>query len=386
MVSMIAVACGVAYVGLLALKILGACIALRQEKRRAHAALSKQWIEDVAIVQPILGGDPLLEKVLADNLIALPKAHFFWLLDENDAIGRAVTDALVAEYPLHHIHCSLYGEAPDGVNPKTFKLAAVLSSIEKGIFVVLDDDTRLSLSALAQLVSELDQADLVTALPCYLDDGSFGAQLMAQFVNNNAALTYLPLLPFLSPVTINGMCYVLRTDRLRALGGFAPQLHKLTDDLAMARSLRAQSAQLLQSSACVQIQTHTPSVTRYFEQMHRWFLFATLLLRSERPGMQALIGILHGIPPLLLWGLLACALTQPDGVVGGLVAMVVLMRSASLSALQWFLTGRFRHRPAVSLLAELLQPVHLVHALLVRRIRWRTRLYEVVTNEDFHAI
>ena len=143
---------------------------------------------------------------------------------------------------------------------------------------------------------------------------------MAQFVNNNGALTYLPLLPFLPPLTINGMCYALRTDRLRALGGFAPLLHKLTDDLAMARSLSAQSARLFQSNACVLIQTHTPSITRYCEQMHRWFLFATLLLRGERPAMQALIGILHGIPPLLLWSLLACALIQPIGAAGGLAA------------------------------------------------------------------
>ena len=386
MVAMIAIACGVAYVGLLALKLLGTCIALRQERRHVHAALNMQYTQDVAIVQPILGGDPLLKMVLSDNLIALPKAHFFWLLDENDATGRGVTDALVAQYPQHHIHCRLYGEAPDGVNPKTFKLAAVLPDIDKCIFVVLDDDVRLSLGALAQLVSDLDRADLVTALPCYLDDGSFGARLIAQFVNNNAALTYLPLLPFLPPLTINGMCYALRTHRLRSLGGFAPLLHQLTDDLAMARTLRAQNAKLFQSSACVLVQTHIPSLTLYREQMHRWFFFATLLLRSERPVMQAMIGMFHGVPPLLLWILFACAMVQPVGLAGGLTVLVILIRAASLCALQFRLTGRLRHHLVFSLLAELLQPLHLAHALLVRRIRWRTRLYKISANDEFHAV
>lgn len=386
MVSLIAIVCAATYLALLALKSLGTWIALRQDARRVHAPPPAHWMQDVAIVQPILGGDPLLAQVLTDNLTALPQARFLWLLDSGDVIGLATANALVAAHPQHHIRCSVHGAAPDGVNPKTFKLAAALPGISEGICVVLDDDTRLSKAALAQLVGELDRADLVTALPCYLDDGAFAAQLMAQFVNNNAALTYLSLAPLMAPLTINGMCYLLRTDRLRALGGFAPLRHQLTDDLAIARALRAQGARLFQSSACVQVQTHTSSLARYCEQMHRWFLFATLLLRSERPAMQALIGALHGTAPLLLLSLLVCALAQPTGWPGALAAAVLVVRAVLLCALQRRLSGRIRHRPVVSVLSELLQPLHLAHAFVVRRIRWRTRLYDVIANDDFHAV
>lgn len=384
--ALIATSCAAAYLLLQGLKALGAALALRQDARLVRAPLPALWMQDVALLQPILGGDPLLAQVLGDNLAALPKAQFIWLLDENDTVGRATAKALVAAHPQHHIRCTWHAAAPDGVNPKTFKLAAALPEVSAGICVVLDDDARLSAGALAQLVSELDRADLVTALPCYRDDGALGARLMSQFVNNNAALTYLALLALMPPLSINGMCYALRTERLRALGGFAPLLHQLADDLAMARALSAQGAQLHQSSACVEVQTHTPSLARYRQQMHRWFLFSTLLLGSERPAIRALIGVFHGLPPLLLLGLLVCALAQPAGLAGGLAVGVLVVRAALLCTLQRRLTGRVRHRPLASIVAELLQPLHLLHALLVRRIRWRTRLYQVYDNDNFHAV
>lgn len=386
MVTLIALACAGAYVALLLLKAAGAALAVHQSTHRVHQLLPPDWQREVALLQPILGGDPLLARVLTDNLEALPQAQFVWLLDEDDALGRATAAQLVAAHPLHRIDCRLHGAVPDDVNPKTFKLAAALPEVRQAISVVLDDDTRLGAAALRQIVCELDGADLVTALPCYRDDGAPGARLMAQFVNNNAALTYLPLLPLMPPLSINGMCYALRTDRLRALGGFAPLSRQLADDLALARALRGQGARLHQSTACVEVQTHTPSLARYHQQMHRWFLFATLLLRSEPPVLQAVITLLHGLHPLWLLVLLSCALTQPFGLVAALALAVVALRALVLCALQWRLSGRVRHRPLASLLAELLQPAHLLHAALVRRIRWRTRLYDVRANDDFHAL
>ena len=372
------------YMGLQGAKTAGALLTVHARQAATVAPLPRGWMRDVALLQPILGGDPGLEHVLADNLANLPQAHFIWLLDHDDAVGLAVAQRLVDTHPQHRIRCSLHGAAPDGVNPKVFKLAAALPDVAEPVLVVLDDDARLSSDALATLLQELPQADLVTALPCYRDDGAPGARLMAQFVNNNAALTYLSLLPWMAPVSINGMCYAMRTARLREFGGFAPIARQLADDLALARALRAQGARLHQSTACVEVQTHTPSLAHHIRQMHRWFLFATLLLRSEPPALRACIGLLHGVPPVLLAGLIACALMQPTGTAGVIALAVLVCRAAVLMALQRRLTGRARHRPLASLLAEVLQPLHLLHATLVRRIRWRTRRYEVRANDNFH--
>lgn len=385
-VSLAALACAIGYLALQGAKLAGVLITLRERAGKTPPPLHAGWMHDVAILQPILGGDPLLEQVLADNLAHLPDAQFIWLLDEDDATGRAVAARLVAAHPRHRIRCSLHGAAPEGVNPKTFKLAAALPDVAEPVFVVLDDDARLSQPALATLVTELADADLVTALPCYRDDGAPGARLMAQFVNNNAALTYLSLLPWKSPVSINGMCYAMRTAQLLGWGGFAPIARQLADDLALAHALRARGAVLHQSTACVEVQTHVASLRHHVRQMHRWFLFATLLLRGEPLRLRVLIALLHGLPPLLLAGLLVGALLQPMGAAGVAALAVLLLRAGGLVALQRRLTGRARHRPLASLLAELLQPLHLLHAVCVRRIHWRTRLYDVRSNDDFrHA-
>ena len=383
-VSLTAICCAVTYLLLQGAKLSGVLITLRARAGSMPAPLPAEWMRDVAIVQPILGGDPLLEQVLAHNLAHLREAQFIWLLDEDDAAGRAVADRLVAAHPDHRIRCRLHGAAPDGVNPKTFKLAAVLPEVTERVFVVLDDDARLSAQALSRLVSELADADLVTALPCYLDDGAPGARLMAQFVNNNAALTYLSLLPWKGPLSINGMCYAMRTSQWLGWGGFSPLARLLADDLALAHALRQRGAVLFQSTASVEVQTQVTDLTHYARQMHRWFLFATLLLRGEPLRLRLLIALLHALPPLLLAGLLTCALVQPAGAAGLAAVTVLLLRAGSLVTLQRRLTGRSRHRALASLLAEMLQPLHLLHAVAVRRIRWRTRLYDVRSNDDFH--
>lgn len=384
--TLFALGCAAGYLALLGAKTLGVALTLRARAARTLAPLPTDWMHEVAVLQPILGGDPLLEEVLADNLAALPQAHFIWLLDEDDPVGLDAARRLQARHPHHRIECREHAPAPDGVNPKVFKLAAALPGVAESVLLVLDDDARLPCASLERMVGELQQADLVTALPCYRDDGAPGARLMAQFVNNNAALTYLSLLRWMAPVSINGMCYAMRTARLKAAGGLQPIARQLADDLALAHLLRAQGAVLYQSLASVEVQTHTPDLAHYRRQMHRWFLFATLLLRSEPPALRALVALLHGLPPLLLTGLLCATLLQPTAATLTLALVVLLWRATGLMWLQRRLTGRVRHRPLASVLAELLQPLHLLHATLVRRIRWRTRLYDVRANDDFHHV
>jgi ceramide glucosyltransferase len=121
--------------------------------------------------------------------------------------------------------------------------------------------------------------------------------------------------------------------------------------------------------------------------MHRWFLFALLLLRDQSPAWTLTITLLHGLPPLLLWTLLITVLiTAPASIASATCLLCVLpIRAATLIAVQRTLTGRSRHSPVLSILSELFQPLHLLHALVTRRIVWRTRRYLVRANDDFTA-
>jgi ceramide glucosyltransferase len=374
------------YLGLLLFKARFAMVALKASRHPSTPSLPPGWMAKVSILQPILSGDPHLPQVLEDNLRAMAEARFFWLTDDDDGVAQTLTQTLVHQYPKHHIQILCLPKAPEGTNPKSFKLQAALAEVNTSVVLVLDDDARLSAMALEELIRALAQGDLATALPCYREATGLGGRLLAQFVNNNAALTYLPLLPFASPISINGMCYALSTERLKALGGFSNILTHLTDDLAMARLLRQHQARLVQSTACVEVQTGIPDLGAYVRQMHRWFLFATLLLCTQSGQMKALIGVLQGLHPWLLWLLIVAALAFSTPMTVLALCLVLLIRSGVLCGLQKRLTGQVRHRLLLSVISELLQPLHFLHATLQRTIRWRTRVYRVHDNDDFVSV
>jgi ceramide glucosyltransferase len=209
--------------------------------------------------------------------------------------------------------------------------------------------------------------------------------LLAQFVNNNAALTYLGWLPFAAPLTINGMCYAVRTERLCSWGGFTALLEQLTDDLAFAILVRERGGRLWQSTAPVAMRTAIPDLPAYVRQMHRWMLFASILLRRQRLGVRSAIGVLQGLPPVLLLAMLICACMQYSWPAALSLSIVLLVRALLLCGVQWRVSGAMRHCVLLSIVAECLQPLHLLHAALVRTIRWRTRRYRVLSNGCFRA-
>nr|WP_255691324.1 glycosyltransferase [Luteimonas sp. XNQY3] len=344
-------------------------------------------MHEVAVLQPILGGDPRLVDVLGGTLDALPDARFHWLVDDGDTHAQSVIASLRATHPHAAILVHVNPPAPDGVNPKSFKLDRALAAVEAPACLVLDDDATLTAGALARLVAALDSADIATALPGYVDDGErLPGRLLAQFVNDNAALTYLAPLTWAAPVSINGMCYALRTARLRALGGFAPLLHALADDLAMADHVRTHGGRIAQTTAPVRVRTSIDGPAHYLRQMHRWMLFATLLLRRQPLRMRVLIALLHGLPPLLLWAMGIALAVQPT-VIGALsVIGVLVLRAVAPAWLQRGLDVSAPQRPLLSLLAELLQPLHLLHASCVHTVRWRSRRYRVHADGGFHVV
>jgi ceramide glucosyltransferase len=371
-----------AYVALLAIKaVLSIAYARRYPAQAAHQDLSP-----AAIVQPILGGDPDLEAALADNLEALPEARFVWLIDDGDAEADQVTAKMVRDHPAHRIERHVCPATPAGVNPKLFKLERARAVVTDGALVVLDDDTRLTRAGLAGLLAALETHTLATGLPCYLDRGGLPSRLVAQFVNNNAVLTYLPLLWVAAPPTINGMAYAIAPASLAAIGGFAPLWDQLADDLAVARRVLARSGTIAQTPYPQFISTTVRDWPHYRALMHRWFLFALLLLREQRPAWRFVIGVTHGLPPVLLWFALFAAISSPAWPGAAIAVGLLGVRAITLVIVQRTVTGLSRHTPMLSIVVELLQPLHLLHAACWRTIRWRTRRYSVHANDDFRPI
>lgn len=208
-------------------------------------------------------------------------------------------------------------------------------------------------SSCARILDGLTRSDLATSLPAYLDDGRWPSRLLAQFVNNNAALTYLPLLNVLPPVTINGMAYAIRGTTLDSLGGFGPVMRAVTDDLAVARQVIAGGGRLCQTASPVWVQTTVRDGRQYLRQMHRWFVFARLLLRLQPPALQAVIALLYATPPVLLWSVVAAAAWWPSGSSVFSLMVLLILRAGVLVALQRRIYGRPLHRPAYSVGTQL---------------------------------
>ena len=378
---MIAAALAAAYLALLLLKAWLALRAAGRAPKPAGADLSR-----VVIVQPVLSGDPGLETTLADNLRTLRTARFVWVVDEDDAAAREICGSSRDQFAGTRIEILVVPPPPDGENPKLFKLERARVALGDDVLLVLDDDTRMPAASLLALLDGLDRSALSTGLPGCLDDGRWPSRLLAQFVNNNAALTYLPLLNILPPVTINGMAYAMRSGTVTAIGGFGSIARSITDDLAVARLVMATGRTICQTASPVWVQTTVRDGRHYVRQMHRWFVFAWLLLRRQPPGVQALVSVLHGAPPVLLWAAGAVMALDPTPAAIVAFAAALVLRALVLILLQLRIYGRAVHQPLFSVASELLQPLHILHALLQRTIVWRTRCYRVRDDQTFEAV
>lgn len=367
------------YLILLLVKALSAVFyASRFPKQVEHENLGQ-----VSILQPILSGDEHLSDTLAANLHPLHSCQFFWLIDEDDVCAQQIADQLIHKYPHVRINKILYPQAPSGVNPKLFKLELAWRQSETQYCVVLDDDTVLPKTSLCSLISSLDTFELSTGLPFYKANGNFMSRLLAQFVNNNSAMTYLSTLPYMAPVSINGMCYAIKKQTLSQIDGFKPILHHLTDDMAMALHIRKKGGSLCQTPFPQEIDTNIEGAGHYIQQMHRWYLFATLLMRKQTLSTNLLIGLLYGTPALIFWCLLVSTLLSPSWSSLALLVLVVGIREYTIVKLQKLFSGYKRNQMYLSLLSELLQPIHLLHAYFNRCIRWRSRSYRVYDNDHF---
>lgn len=340
----------------------------------------------LTIAQPILSGDPLLESRLAANLTELPEQSFLWLVDEDDAEANRIAETLREAHPLVSLMVLRCPPCGDATNPKLWKLQYAPAMVDTPYFCVLDDDTTLSSASAAALVAGARNHTVATGLPCYLDSGDIPSGLLSQFVNNNSVFTYLGTSRLLAPFTLNGMGYVMKREELDGFKNFEPILNELTDDLAVATLVLENGGSIHQSVASLKVRTGVENLRHYMNVMHRWYVFTLLLMKRQNPASQALIFVLHGFPPMLLIAFTVMAFSAWNVYSGLFWLGIILLRAGVITCMQLRFLGKGLHRPMISILSEMIQPLHLSHALLCRTIRWRTRRYHVRDSNDFFSV
>lgn len=341
-------------------------------------------LAQVTIVQPILSGDPTLEETLTYNLHANPEVNYLWLIDDSDVTGHEITTMLQKDFEHVNIKVVSYKDCPDKINPKVFKLNQGMKQVLTDYVIILDDDAMLHSDTLQDLIINLKDNDLTTGLPIYKDNGNFWCKLMTQFVNNNSAMTYLPLLWFWKPLSINGMCYAMKLITIQKLGYFEKILTFLADDLSLALVMKEKGMKLYQSRKYVILQTNIEDRFSYMRLMHRWFLFAKLLLKNHSVKENIVITLLHGLPPICLWMIVLYGVRDMHFII---LPLVLLLRLIVIKLVQKAVfKNNDLYQYGFSVLAELMQPYHLFQAFARKTIIWRNHMYRVESNEKFHEV
>jgi ceramide glucosyltransferase len=340
-------------------------------------------LDRLTVVQPVTSGDAALESVLLSGLGELWESPLIWIVDKKDAAACELCQMLKARHSGRDIQIIETDEPPQGFNPKTWKLLAALPSVRTELLAVIDDDTRVPRRSAFCLVNALDGgADIATGLPCYAPTPGIWSVLLSEFVNSSAILTYLSAAECADARTINGMCYAMRTRQVRETGLFAACGHSITDDLAVAKAIRKNGGRIEQTTWPQHISTTVLSPTHYRRLMHRWFVFTRILIQNETPFVQAVLVVCYGLHPLLLASLAIAAVAEPAQGLWPLAA-VLAVRGVTLAALNRKFAGSWLHSPTASIVAELLQPVFLVGALLYPVIWWRRRKIRVRNFDEF---
>ena len=379
---------------------------------------------EIAIVQPILSGDPELEAALRSNTLNLAGQsnacnsgpRLVWLIDEGDDAATDITQRLHAEFGEARIQIIRCPAAPLDTNPKSFKLDYFCRRAELDIVLVLDDDTRLSNYGFRRLMEQMSRADLACGLPVYHCTGNFWSRLVADFVNSQSFLTYVPPLNFGPPISINGMCYAVRLDRLQEAGGFSAIQDRLCDDYALRQLGGRHGWQIVQGLQTQFLRTTVAGPLAYFQLMHRWMLFTLLLLKDQPPVRRLWLSAMLALPNILLWMTLLCtvvglalasgelalkkgwAVTQlvfgPLLIVTLAVFRRTIWRMSSDRIADWeqptgpnspaeasgILNSPQAPSHLGSLIAEFLLPVHSLMAIFNRRIRWRK--HTILVKDD----
>ena len=348
----------------------------------------------VSILQPILSGDPTLPQTLGHNLAASSTyaREFLWLVDEDDAAGQEICAALIAAHADVTVRILLQPPAPQGVNPKTFKLVNGLAAAYGDVICVLDDDTMLPDDGLEQCLPYLDQrsAGLAFGLPYQVNFGNTWSSLIALFVNTNSLPTYVPYASLHEPVTINGMFYALRRTTIEEMGGFSGLEPILADDFAVAQRVRSHGLHLVQTPLRHGISTQVPSLPRYLSLMQRWFIFPRESLLRHLPwGEQALVYALALAPTLLPLLLLLGLCLWPSPQLAALLALYFATSYAAFLHLDHAYLGH-PTPTAWSLLVPALQvvfPLQILAALLLpQRITWRGHVMQVERGGGFRFV
>ncbi|MBP2621591.1 glycosyltransferase [Streptococcus panodentis] len=292
------------YLGLFLLRWLLSLSYFKKEGKTACQAGFKE--ELYTVVQPILSGDPRLEADLLANLQQTADLEFFWLIDKSDPEAQRAADRICQNPSFaRRIRLFLMDDVPQGMNPKSFKIAQIVKELTRPYMIVLDDDTVIDFSKMGELAAYDGRTAILTGIPYNHERSNFWSKLVAAFVNGNSFITYFTMAAMKANHSINGMFYILPVELVKELDLFGQIMDCLCDDLAVADYLSSRGIEIVQTRVTCNVRSTIKDGRQYGLQMKRWLLFTSIYLREHLDWkLLLLIALPSCLPiPLLLCGL-----------------------------------------------------------------------------------
>ena len=255
------------------------------------------------VVQPILSGDPRLERDLRANLQQTEAVEFYWLIDQSDKEAQRVADQICQDASFaQRIRIFLIEDVPQGINPKSYKIEQVVEELTRPYLIVLDDDSVIDFSKMGELTAYLGQEVILTGIPYNQERSNFWSKLVAAFVNGNSLITYFTMAQVEANHSINGMFYILPVNLVKDQDLFTAIKDYLCDDLAVADFLSSKGVSIVQTRVTCNVRTTIKSATQYLLQMKRWLLFSSIYLKKHLDfKVFTLIGLTSFLPlPIIL--------------------------------------------------------------------------------------
>lgn len=343
---------------------------------------------NVVLLRPCAGDEPWLAETLTSSRVLGPHGRIRFL---TATLGDSAAPACRSvSSMLHDAGCNAQTWVTGAVGPnrKADQLARAIrrESLWPDIVVVADCDVRLDERSLASVLGPVQrgEAELCFLAPVETSPRTWGDHASASLLDGS--LHAFAILSQLDPQGVVGKLFAIRSDALRALGGFESLVGALGEDMLLARRVTESGGRLRMGTVAAESRASGRTVREVVLRYARWIS----VIRAQRPLLLVSYPLLFASTPGLLalavWALVA------DGPVAylALAAVVtargwVLAVARHLSHRPLALSGQALRALVVAFASDFVLLASFLRALASRQLTWRGialstrggRLYEV---------
>lgn len=366
---------GLWWVGAIGTYVVTLLSPVRRPRQRAADALPP-----VSVIVPVRGMDFALEQNLKSFLHQDYPCYevIFALHDEHDPALPAIQRAMAANA---HVPSQLkIGFVEHYANPKIGNLVGAEALVRHPLVLLSAANVSLAPDTLVRLVSELRPGvGVVSAIPVATRPETFGAELEAAMCNGYFARWIFAALRFHVDVGL-GAAMLIRRDDLARIGGFASIGHALCDDAELVQKLHHQGMRGILAAEVAYLPLGARRFGDFWARHLRW-IYCRRCYAPPMFFLEPWLGLV-GATIAGSWFLSRTTGWPVSAIAAGSIGFWLLLEALYLQWQGWSFSWR---APVAWFIREAVLPALWLRALLIRRIVWRGRTFELGTARFAHV-